>query len=142
MVADCSTLSHWQKALTVSFPYRGSKGQLHLLIDSTLVKVDGEGEWRACKHGGPKRRVWRKMHLGIGEETLEIRAVLYTGRHIGDAPVLPDLLNQIPAEQEIGNVTADGAYDTRKCHVAELRVRIAILNDYTALSIPVTQAVG
>ncbi len=43
--------------------------------DSTGIKVEGEGEWHARKHGGPKRRVWRKIHLGIDEETLEVRAV-------------------------------------------------------------------
>ena len=68
--------------------------------------------------GGPKRRVWRKIHLGIGEKTLEVRAVEVTGSHIGDAPILPDLLSQIPAEEVIASVTADGAYDTRKCHDA------------------------
>ncbi|MCU9850118.1 IS5 family transposase, partial [Defluviimonas sp. WL0024] len=59
-----------------------------------------------------------KIHLGINEQTLEVRAVEITGSHVGDAPVLPDLLGQIPADQEIGSVTADGAYDTRKCHDA------------------------
>ncbi|SUZ33330.1 hypothetical protein ROE7235_03099 [Roseibaca ekhonensis] len=91
---------------------------MHLLIDSTGIKVEGEGEWNARKHGGPKRRVWRKIHLGIDEQTLEVRAVEITGSHIGDAPILPDLLSQIPAEVEIASVTADGAYDTRKCHDA------------------------
>lgn len=91
---------------------------MHLLIDSTGSKVEGEGEWHARKHGGAKRRVWRKIHLGIDEKTLEIRAVEITGSHIGDAPVRPDLLDQIPEDQEIGSVTADGAYDTRKCHDA------------------------
>jgi len=66
--------------------------------------------------GSPKRRVWRKLHLGIDEKTLEVWAVETTGSHIGDAPVLPDLLVQIPADQEIGGVTADGAYDTREYH--------------------------
>jgi hypothetical protein len=117
-VPDFSTLSRRQKSLTVNIPYRGSKGPLHLLIDSTGIKVEGEGEWNARKHGGPKRRVWRKIHLGIDEQTLEIRAVEITGSHIGDAPVLPDLLSQIPEGQEIGSVTADGAYDTRNCHDA------------------------
>ena len=93
-------------------------GPLHLLIDSTGIKIEGEGEWHARKHGGPKRRVRCKIHLGIDEETLEVRAVEITGSHIGDAPVLPDLLRQIPEEQDIGSVTADGAYDTRKCHDA------------------------
>jgi hypothetical protein len=45
------------KTLAVNIPYRGAKGPLHLLIDSTGIKVEGEGEWHARKHGGRKRRV-------------------------------------------------------------------------------------
>ena len=83
-----------------------------------------------ASNGGPKRRVWRKIHLGIDEQTLEVRAVESSlaiatgpkepvdGSHVGDAPVLADLLSQIPPDQEIGSVTADGACDTRKCHGA------------------------
>ena len=117
-VPDFSTLSRRQKTLAVNIPHRGSQGPLHLLIDSTGIKVEGEGEWNARKHGGAKRRVWRKVHLGIDEETLEIRAVEVTSSDIGDAPMLPELLSQIPADQDIASVTADGAYDTRKCHDA------------------------
>jgi len=80
--------------------------------------VEGEGAWNARKHGGAKRRVWRKVHLGIDEETLEVRAVEVTSSDIGDAPMLPELLAQIAADQDIASVTADGAYDTRKCHDA------------------------
>lgn len=115
-VPDFSTLSRRQKTLVVNIPHRGSQGPLHLLIDSTEIKVEGEGEWNARKHGGTKRRVWRKVHLGIDEETLEVRAVGVTSSGIGDAPMLPELLAQIPADQDIASVTADGAYDTRKCH--------------------------
>ncbi len=107
-----------QKTLAVNIPFRGSKGPLHLLIDSTGIKVEGEGEWNARKHGGAKRRVWRKIHLAIDEQTLEVRAVEVTGSNVGDAPLLPELLSQIPDDEEIGSVTADGAYDTRKCHNA------------------------
>ena len=117
-VPDFSTLSRRQKTLNVTIPYRGSKGPLHLLVDSTGIKVEGEGEWHTRKHGGSKRRVWRKIHLGIDEETLEIRAVEVTSSNVGDAPILPDLLAQIPAEEELATVTADGAYDTRACHDA------------------------
>ena len=117
-VPDFSTLSRRQKTLAVNIPYRGSEGALHLLIDSTGIKVEGEGEWNARKHGGAKRRIWRKVHLGIDEKTLEIRAIEFTSSDIGDAPMLPELLGQIPPDQEVGNVTADGAYDTRKCHDA------------------------
>ncbi len=118
VVPDFSTLSRRQRTLAVNIPYRGSKGPLHLLIDSNGIEVEGEGEWDARKHGGPKRRVWRKFHIGIDEHTLEVRAVEITGSNTGDAPMLPHLLNQIPRGQEIGSVTADGAYDTRRCHNA------------------------
>lgn len=64
------------------------------------------------------RRVWRKIHIGIDEETLEIRAVEFTTSDVGDAPMLPELLDQIPPEQEIASATGDGAFDTRKCHDA------------------------
>ncbi|WP_417770586.1 IS5 family transposase, partial [Stappia sp.] len=107
-----------QKTLDVTIPYRGSKGAIHLLVDSTGIKVEGEGEWHARKHGGSKRRVRRKIHLGIDEETLEIRAVEVTSSNVGDAPMLPNLLAQISANEDIATVTADGAYDTRACHDA------------------------
>ena len=118
VVPDFSTLCRRQKTLNVSLPYRGGTGPLNLLIDSTDIKAEGEGEWNARKHGGPKRRIWRKIHIGIDEETLEVRAVEVTTSNVGDAPMLPELLNQIPADQTIGSVTADKAYDTRKCHEA------------------------
>ena len=51
-------------------------------------------------------------------KTLEIRAVEFTTNDVGDAPMLPEWLNQIPPDQEIASVTADGAFDTRKCHDA------------------------
>ncbi|XOY56379.1 MAG: IS5 family transposase [Rhodobacterales bacterium] len=117
-VPDFSTLCRRQKTLSVAIPYKGSAGPLHLLVDSTGIKAEGEGEWNARKHGGPKRRLWRKIHIGVDEETLEIRAIEVTSSSIGDAPMLPDLLSQIPPDQELGSVTADGAYDTRKCHDA------------------------
>ena len=59
-----------------------------------------------------------EIKYGIDEETLNVRVVEVTGSNIGDAPMLPELLNQIPSEQDIGSVTAHGAYDTRKCHEA------------------------
>jgi hypothetical protein len=103
---DFSTLCRRQKTLNVSLPYHSSTGPLNLLIDCTGIKAEGEGEWNARKHGGSRRRVWRKIHIGIDEETLEVRAVEVTSSNIGDAPMRPELLNQIPPDQDIGNVTA------------------------------------
>ena len=117
-VPDFSTLCRRQKTLAVQLPYRGSSGPLHLLVDSTGIKVRGEGEWHARKHGGARRRVWRKVHLAVDESTLEVRAVEITGSGVGDAPVLLDLLGQIPEGEPIASITADGAYDTRGCRDA------------------------
>jgi len=117
-VPDFSALCRRQRTLDVRLPCRGGTGPLNLLIDSTGIEVEGEGEWNARKHGGSKRRIWRKIHIGIDEETLEVRAVEVTSSNIGDAPMLPELLNQIPPDRDIETVTADRAYDTRKCHDA------------------------
>lgn len=113
---DFSTLSRRQKSLTVDIPYRGSDGSLHLLIDSTGIKVEGEGEWHSRKYGASKHRIWRKLHIAIDEGSLEIRAVEMTGKDVGDAPILPVLLAQIPEDEDITSVTADGTYDARRCH--------------------------
>ena len=76
---------------------------LHLLVDSTGIKMLGEGEWKTRKHGAYYRRQWRKVHLGIDAGTLEIRAMEVTDNSIGGAPVLPGLLSQIPADAPIAS---------------------------------------
>ena len=117
-VPDYSTVSRRQKSLTVELAYRNNSQGLHLLVDSTGIKFLGEGEWKCKKHGPEYRRQWRKVHLGIDAQTLEIRAIEVTDNSVGDAPMLPHLLAQIPQEQEITSVSADGAYDTKACHEA------------------------
>jgi Transposase DDE domain len=117
-VPDYSTLCRRQKTVTIQIPYRRSGGSLNLLVDSTGVKMRGDGEWQVRKHGPGRRRQWRKVHLAMDTATGDIRAVEFTSSREGDSPVLPDLLAQIPSEQAIGTVTADGAYDTRTCHAA------------------------
>lgn len=117
-VPDYSTISRRQKTLTVDISYRPRRGGLHLLVDSTGVKMLGEGEWKTKKHGAEYRRQWRKVHLGIDAETLEIRAIEVTDNSIGDAPMLPELLAQIPAAEAVAAVSGDGAYDTKACHAA------------------------
>lgn len=82
---------------------------MHLLVDSTGIKVEGEGEWNAPKHCGPKRPSrrslgpvaipwldWYKIHIGYDEKNLEIWVVEFTASDIGDAPMLPALLDQTP----------------------------------------------
>ncbi|SES15712.1 Transposase DDE domain-containing protein [Sphingobium sp. YR768] len=117
-VPHYTTLCRRQKTLPVTLGGRPSSGGLHLLVDSTGIKMMGEGEWKTRKHGASYRRQWRKVHIGIDAETLDIRAIEVTTNAIGDAPVLPDLLAQIPKDEKISSVGGDGAYDTKKCHAA------------------------
>lgn len=117
-VPDFSTVCRRQKTLRVQLPYQSSATALDLLVDSTGIKFLGEGEWKRKKHGAEYRRQWRKVHLGIDAQTLEIRAIEVTDNSVGDAPMLPELLGQIPADEAVASVSGDGAYDTKACHAA------------------------
>ena len=117
-VPDYSTVSRRQKTLRVAIEVMPTTTGLHLLVDSTGIKMLGEGEWKTRKHGADYRRQWRKVHLGIDAATLEIRAMEVTDNSIGDAPMLPNLLGQIPLEEQLASVSGDGAYDTKGCHEA------------------------
>ncbi|MQR01261.1 IS5 family transposase [Glaciimonas soli] len=117
-VPDYSTVCRRQKHLTVIIPRHSSRNGLHLLVDNTGIKMLGEGEWKTKKHGADYRRQWRKVHLGIDAETMAIRAIEITDNSVGDAPMLPELLKQIPVSETIWAVSGDGAYDTKGCHTA------------------------
>jgi hypothetical protein len=108
-VPDYSTVSRRQKTLRVAIEVAPTMTGLHLLVDSTGIKMLGEGEWKTKKHGADYRRQWRKVHLGIDAATLEIRAKEVTDNSIGDAPMLVNLLGQIPAEEQLASVSGDGA---------------------------------
>ena len=130
-VPDYTTLCRRQKTLQVQIPYRRADGPLNLLVDIEPVSATGSSE-PARGHQVPRR--WRvaspqawcsgptPMAQGASGDgqgpTSDIRAVEFTPSSDGDSPGLPDLLAQIPEGQAIGTVTADGAYDTRRCHTA------------------------
>ena len=84
-------------------------GPAHILIDSTGLKVFGAGEWLLEKHGQKSRRSWRKLHLAVDANTGYIVASILTEQDADDPSQVGPLLDQI--EHEIGQVTADGAYD-------------------------------
>lgn len=115
-VMDYSQLSRRCATLEVVLPRRQKNEPLHMVVDSTGVKVFGEGEWKVRQHGYSKRRTWRKLHLGADETTGEIVAAVVTTNNVADSQVLEDLLEQI--EEEIEQVSADGAYDKRNCYKA------------------------
>lgn len=115
-VPDHSTLSRRLGSLKVSMPVQPSDTARHVVVDSTGVKVYGEGEWKTRQHGWSKRRTWRKLHLGVDESTGEILAAVVSTNNVSDGQVLPDLLD--PIEDEIEQVSGDGAYDQRNCYEA------------------------
>ena len=112
-VPDHSTLSKRGKELKVNLPKKTNQ-KLNIVMDSTGLKIYGEGEWKVRQHGVSKRRTWRKLHIGANPQDGEIQAVLLTENNISDDMAAEGLLEQI--EQEIEKFAADGAYDKRKVY--------------------------
>lgn len=112
-VPDHSTLSRRGKELKVKLPKKTSQN-LDIVMDSTGLKIYGEGEWKVRQHGVSKRRTWRKLHVGANPQDGEIQAVILTENSVSDDQVVAVLLEQI--EQEIARFAADGAYDKRKVY--------------------------
>lgn len=116
-VPHYSTLSRRAAGLDIPVP-ASSSGPVHLVVDSTGLKVFGEGEWKVRQHGYSKRRLWRKLHLGVDEATGMILTHKLTLSNEHDGPVLPELLAQV--EGPLEQVSADKAYDSFGCHKAIL----------------------
>lgn len=110
-----STLSRRAATLDVELP-RLSKGPLHLAVDSTGVKLYGEGEWKVRLHGAEKRRTWRKLHLLIDHTTQEAVACSMSEQYVLDRKELSGLLGEV--EGEVVEVLGDGAYDFQDCYRA------------------------
>ncbi|MGZ5010108.1 MAG: IS5 family transposase [Methylobacter sp.] len=120
-VPNYSTLSRRQQALMVKLPRVSSRTPRHLVVDSTGLKVYGEGEWKVRQYSVDKRRTWRKLHLAVDANTQEIVAVELTANFVGDPEVLPDLLKQLPDNEAIASIAGDGAYDTANGRQAPTR---------------------
>jgi hypothetical protein len=110
-VPDHSTVSRRMGKLEITLPILDATQARHVVVDSTGIKVYGEGEWKVRQHGVGKRRTWLKLHLAVDESTGDILAAVVSTNNLGDSQGLPDLLEQI--EDEIEQVSGDGAYDTK-----------------------------
>jgi IS5 family transposase len=106
-VPDHSTLSRRSRTLAVA--PQAASGPVHLLADSTGVKLSRLGEWLIEKHGTQRRRAWRKPHLAVDAKTGMIVASTLTGKEVDDAAELSALLDQV--DDPLAAVIADGAYD-------------------------------
>jgi hypothetical protein len=111
---DYSTLSRRARHLQRTLSPQSKKQIKHLVIDSTGLKLYGEGEWRVRQHGWAKHRTWRKLHLALDADAHEVTAVLITNKDVVDPRALPTLLKQV--ETPVERVYADGAYDSRECY--------------------------
>jgi Transposase DDE domain len=109
-VPDHSTLSRRAETLQVPRPRSGSGSEpLHLLVDSTGLRLCGPGEWLVEKHGSKARRSWRKLHLGVDADTGRIVASALTDKAVDDGSQVGPLLDQI--DSPVASFTADGAFD-------------------------------
>ena len=114
-VPDYTTLCRRAATVRVTLPKRAT-GPLHLILDSTGLKVYGEGEWKVRQHGYSKRRTWLKLHLAVDPETHEIQAAVVSEPGVTDEEAVPPLLDQV--EGPIARAGADGAYDRRSVYEA------------------------
>lgn len=115
-VPDFTSAAKRAAKLGVALPVLPRRGQVDVVLDSTGLKVFGEGEWKVRQHGPGKRRTWRKLHLAIDPVTQEIVAEVLTTNAGHDADQAETLLAEVP--RKIKSVTADGAYDKWKVYEA------------------------
>src|ERR1043165_3262754 len=107
-VPDYTTLCRRAATVRITLPKKAS-GPLHLVLDSTGLKVYGEGEWKVRQHGYSRRRTGLKLHLAIDAGSHEIQAAVVTEPAVTDAEAAPGRLDQV--EREVEAVGGDGAYD-------------------------------
>ena len=110
-VPDYSTLSRRANGLSIAQAVRQAGSvPVHRVVDSTGLKIFGEGEWLAQKNKtkGIRRR-WRKLHLGLDLASGAIVCADLTHDDVGDSTALPGLLDQLDAP--VTGFLADGAYD-------------------------------
>jgi hypothetical protein len=115
-IPDHTLLSRRAKTLSVMIPRRSRRGPIDVVVDSTGLKVYGEGEWKVRQQGAGKRLTWRKVHLAIDADVKDVLAVEVTTEPWTDRQVLAGLL--APMDDPIGHVRGDGAYDTHDVYAA------------------------
>jgi len=109
-VPDHTTLSRRAATLQMPRPSAGADSEpMHLLVDSTGLKLCGAGEWLLEKHGTRTRRSWRTLHLGVNADTGRIVASTLTAKDVDDGSQAGPLLDQVAGP--VASFTADGAYD-------------------------------
>ena len=136
-VPDHTTLCRRAETLEVPRPKASASAEpVHLLVDSTGLKLCGAGEWLHEKHGTKVRRSWRKLHLGMDAGTGQIVAALLTTKDVDDGSQVGSLLDQV--EDPLASFTGDGAYDQEgvTSSVTERHPEAAIIVPPRATAVP------
>lgn len=116
---DYSTLQRRLQRVTIPLVnrQRAASEPLILLVDSTGVKVSGEGEWKVRMHGHAKRRKWRKLHIAQDYSTWQLTGMSLSDSDYNDELAVPELLTQArQTGQPVATFIADGAYDKRSVY--------------------------
>ncbi|MGD9127605.1 MAG: IS5 family transposase [Planctomycetia bacterium] len=109
-IPDYTSLAKRAVKMNVSLDLEKHQGSIDIVVDSTGLKVYGEGEWKTRIHGRQKHRTWRKLHLAVDPETQEIVAELLLENTTHDSETVDDLTDSI--DDDIDRFFGDGAYDT------------------------------
>jgi len=113
-IPDYTSLAKRAAKLGIALDVGRHQGAIDVVVDSTGLKVFGEGEWKMRKHGKTKRRTWRKLHLAVNPDTQEIVAETLTESGCDDASQVDPLLAEVP--QGTNRFYGDGAYDKWKVY--------------------------
>jgi hypothetical protein len=111
-IPDYTSLAKRAATLPISLDVSRHTGPIDVVVDSTGLKVFGEGEWKVRAHGKSKRRTWRKLHLTVNPKTQEIEAEVLTENSGHDADQVDNMLDQVAVP--IRRFYGDGAYDPWK----------------------------
>jgi len=113
-IPDFTSLAKRAAKLELALRVFSKRGPIEIVVDSTGMKVFGEGEWKMRTHGKSKRRTWRKVHLTVDPDTHEIVAEVLTENSGHDADQVEPMLAQI--DQPIATCYGDGIYDQWKVY--------------------------
>jgi hypothetical protein len=113
-IPNFTSLAKRAAKLDIVLNIANKRGPLDIVVDSTGLKVFGEGEWKMRTHGKSKRRTWRKVHLSVDPKTHEIVAEALTDNSVDDAAAVEPMLEQIT--RPIGIFFGDGGYDKWKVY--------------------------
>jgi len=115
-VPDYTVINRRKKKLKIEGSEQIEKKgmKLYIVIDSTGLKVYGEGEWKVRQQGWGKHRTWMKLHVAVDESTAIIESCAITSNSVDAAAMVKPLLDKV--KTEVKKMAGDGACDKIKVY--------------------------